>query len=39
MPTEFETTSVEFDAETGVGHLTLNRPDSLNALNTQLKIT
>jgi enoyl-CoA hydratase/carnithine racemase len=37
MPTEFETTSVEFDAETGVGYLTLNRPDALNALSSQLR--
>ncbi|UHQ96123.1 enoyl-CoA hydratase/isomerase family protein [Natrinema halophilum] len=37
MPTEFETTAVEFDAETGIGHLTLDRPDSLNALSGQLQ--
>lgn len=37
MPTEFETASIEFDAETGVGYLQLNRPESLNALSTQLR--
>lgn len=37
MRTEFETTIVEFDEETGVGHVTLNRPDSLNALSDQLR--
>lgn len=37
MPTEFETTSIAFDAETGVGYLTLNRPDALNALSDQLR--
>lgn len=37
MSTGFETTSVEFDAETGVGYLTLNRPDALNALSSPLQ--
>ncbi|ADD04395.1 enoyl-CoA hydratase [Natrialba magadii ATCC 43099] len=35
--TEFDTTLASFDDDTGVGHVTLNRPDSLNALNTQLR--
>ncbi|WP_254538240.1 enoyl-CoA hydratase/isomerase family protein [Halomarina litorea] len=34
---EFETVTAEFDAETHVGHLTLNRPDALNALSDQLR--
>lgn len=37
MQEKFETTDVEFDADSGIGRLTLNRPDSLNALNTQLR--
>jgi enoyl-CoA hydratase/carnithine racemase len=37
MATTFETTEVEFDTETGVGYLTLDRPDALNALNSQLR--
>jgi enoyl-CoA hydratase/carnithine racemase len=37
MRETFETTIVEFDEETGVGHITLNRPDSLNALSNQLR--
>lgn len=37
MHEELDTTVVEFDAETGVGHLTLNRPDALNALSAQLR--
>lgn len=37
MRDDFETVSVTFDAETGVGQLTLDRPDSLNALNDQLR--
>lgn len=37
MPEEFETTTVEFDESTGVGSLTLNRPDALNALSAQLR--
>ncbi len=37
MREEFETAVVEFDERTGVGRLTLNRPDSLNALNEQLR--
>lgn len=34
---EFETTTVEFDEQTGIGRVTLNRPDSLNALDKQLR--
>lgn len=34
---EFETVSIEYDAETGIGSLTLDRPDALNTLNSQLK--
>ena len=37
MSTDFETTTVEFDEETGVGYLTLNRPDALNSLSSQLR--
>ncbi|MEF8788593.1 MAG: enoyl-CoA hydratase/isomerase family protein [Haloarculaceae archaeon] len=37
MSEEFETTIAEFDEETGVGRVTLNRPDSLNALSGQLR--
>ena len=37
MQDQFETTKVEFDDDTGVGRLTLNRPDSLNALSAQLR--
>ncbi|MFO7925905.1 MAG: enoyl-CoA hydratase/isomerase family protein [Halobacteriota archaeon] len=37
MPTDFETTTIAFDEETGVGYLTLNRPDALNALSSQLR--
>jgi enoyl-CoA hydratase/carnithine racemase len=37
MHEEFETTIVEFDESTGVGSLTLNRPDALNALSGQLR--
>ena len=37
MKDELETTIVEFDESTGVGHLTLNRPDALNALSGQLR--
>jgi enoyl-CoA hydratase/carnithine racemase len=37
MREEFDTTVVEFDEETGVGHLTLTRPDALNALSSQLR--
>ncbi|MFB6310392.1 MAG: enoyl-CoA hydratase/isomerase family protein [Salinirussus sp.] len=37
MPEEFDTTIAEFDDSTGVGHLTLNRPDALNALSDQLR--
>lgn len=34
---EFDTVDAEFDAETHVGRLTLNRPDALNALSDQLR--
>ena len=37
MHETLETTVVEFDAETGVGHVTLDRPESLNALSRQLR--
>ncbi len=37
MPEEFDTTIAEVDESTGVGHLTLNRPDALNALSAQLR--
>ncbi|WP_049925186.1 enoyl-CoA hydratase/isomerase family protein [Halopiger goleimassiliensis] len=37
MHEELETTVVEFDAETNVGYVTLNRPDALNALSSQLR--
>lgn len=33
---DVETVLIEFDEESGVGTITLNRPDSLNALNDQL---
>lgn len=36
MERTFETTIGRFDPETGIGRVTLNRPDSLNALSTQL---
>lgn len=37
MTTTFETISVDFDEKLGIGYLTLDRPDSLNALNQQLR--
>lgn len=37
MPTRFETTEIEFDADTGVGHLRLDRPEAMNALNSKLR--
>lgn len=37
MQESFETTEVEFDESTGVGYLTMNRPDALNALSGQLR--
>ncbi|ARS91180.1 enoyl-CoA hydratase/isomerase family protein [Natrarchaeobaculum aegyptiacum] len=37
MHEELETTIVEFDEETGVGTITMNRPDALNALSSQLR--
>lgn len=37
MQEEFRTTTVEFDETTGIGHLTLDRPGSLNALSSQLR--
>ncbi|MEY7848999.1 enoyl-CoA hydratase/isomerase family protein [Natrarchaeobius sp. A-rgal3] len=36
MRTELETAIVEFDDETGIATLTLNRPEALNTLNGQL---
>lgn len=36
MEEEFETTEVSFNEDTGVGYLTMNRPDALNALSGQL---
>jgi enoyl-CoA hydratase/carnithine racemase len=36
METDFQTVKIEFDAETGVGTVVLERPDSLNALSSQL---
>ena len=37
MRTEFDTAFAEFDTETGIGHLVMDRPESLNALNQQLQ--
>lgn len=37
MDTEFNTTAVRFDTESGVGTVSMNRPESLNALNGQLR--
>lgn len=37
METTLETIAIEFDEQTGIGHVTLTRPDSLNALNAQIK--
>jgi len=37
MDVEFDATVVRFDEERGVGTITMNRPESLNALNTQLR--
>ena len=37
MDDDLETVLVEFDSETGVGTITMHRPDALNALNDQLK--
>ncbi|WP_121744365.1 enoyl-CoA hydratase/isomerase family protein [Natronorubrum halophilum] len=37
MDEDFDTVMVEFDDETGVGTVTMNRPDALNALNGQLR--
>ena len=36
MEEEFETTSVSFDEDTGVGYLTMERPEAMNALSGQL---
>lgn len=37
MHEELDTTIVEFDEETGVGTITMNRPNALNALSSQLR--
>lgn len=37
MREELETVVVEFDEERGVGTITLNRPDKLNAMNNQMR--
>ncbi|WP_042663404.1 enoyl-CoA hydratase/isomerase family protein [Haloferax sp. ATB1] len=37
MEAEFETITLKYDEETGIGHLTLDRPEALNTLNPQLK--
>jgi enoyl-CoA hydratase/carnithine racemase len=37
MIEEFETAVAEFDERSGIGHVTLDRPDSLNALDSRLR--
>ncbi|GAB7017432.1 enoyl-CoA hydratase/isomerase family protein [Halostagnicola bangensis] len=37
MQPDFETTEVTFETDTGIGHVLLDRPDSLNALSDQLR--
>ncbi|MFC4540362.1 enoyl-CoA hydratase/isomerase family protein [Halosolutus amylolyticus] len=37
MEETLDTVLVEMDEETGLGHITLNRPDKLNTINQQLK--
>ena len=37
MPPEFETIEWSFDDATGVGRITLDRPDALNALSSTLR--
>ncbi|MHB9286951.1 enoyl-CoA hydratase/isomerase family protein [Halobacteriales archaeon Cl-PHB] len=37
MRHELAATTVQYDRNTGVGHLTMNRPEALNAFNTQLR--
>lgn len=37
MSHEYDTVDVSFESDTGIGHILLNRPDSLNALNTKIR--
>ncbi len=37
MSHEYDTIEVSFEADTGIGHITLDRPDSLNALNAKIR--
>lgn len=38
MSHEYDTVDVSFEEDTGIGHILLNRPDSLNALNTKIRV-